>query len=75
MEILVGVAFAVGIVAGFLLKVLLGRRTNYGGTILVTKTQGKTLYLLELNDYPERIEFRKHVLFKVSTSEADLDRN
>jgi len=35
------------------------------GTILVSKDEGKTVYSLILDDYPEKIELQKHVLFRV----------
>jgi hypothetical protein len=56
---------------GFFIKKIF---THPTGTILVTKDHEKTVYSLELNDYPEKIEFRKEVVFKVDASEIDLNR-
>jgi hypothetical protein len=45
---------------------------HYSGTIYIThdELQEKTLYSLELEDYPESIEFKKEVVFKVDTSDS-----
>ena len=48
--------------------------SRYGGTIYVTRTAKKTLYSLELRDYPEELVFKKVVVFKVDASEESLVR-
>ena len=48
---------------GFLLKRWLGK-SKLCGTIFVTHNEEKTLYSLELSDYPETIEFKKEVSFQ-----------
>lgn len=66
MDILVYVLiFYGGFAAGFLLKAFLNRFSHYTGSIIVSKVEGKTVYSLVLEDYPEKIEMRKHVLFRV----------
>jgi hypothetical protein len=66
--------FYFGAFMGFLLKSWLVRRADYSGTIFVNKSEGKTLYSLVLNDYPELIEFQKVVIFKVEVPEKSSDR-
>ena len=63
--------FYLGTMFGFFLRWWLTHRNNCSGTIRVIKTHGKTLYSLELEDYPEKIEFKKKVIFKVETSEVE----
>jgi len=50
------------------------RFSPYTGVILVSKEEGKTLYSLILEDYPEKIELQKHVLFKVLEESEEDDR-
>jgi hypothetical protein len=57
--------FTAGVLVGFLLRVFLNRFSHYTGAIVVSKVEGKTVYSLVLEDYPEKIELRKHVLFRV----------
>jgi hypothetical protein len=74
LEILVFfLVFLLGCAMGFLLRSAL-LRFRASGTIVVSKTKGKTLYTLVLDDYPEKLEFRKNVVFKVDSSEESLDR-
>lgn len=63
----------IGICLGFIISELFGRH-KYGGNIVVIKSKGKTLYSLELNDYPEKIEFQKKVIFKVLVSDDESNR-
>ena len=70
MEILMWVfAFALGILIGVLLEKWKSHRSRYSGTILVTESEEKTLYSLELDEYPENLKFKKEVVFKVDASE------
>jgi hypothetical protein len=72
MEIVIcAVIFVIGVIAGFFLRRLV---THPTGTILVTEEDEKTVYSLELNEYPEKIAFRKEVVFKVDSSQIDLSR-
>ena len=72
MEIVIcAVIFIIGVIAGFFLKRLV---THPTGTILVTEQDEKTVYSLELDEYPEKIAFRKEVVFKVDASQVDLSR-
>ncbi len=57
----------VGIILGFFIRALFGNRSS--GTIYVTRDAQKTLYSLELNEYPEVLRFKKEVVFKVDASE------
>jgi hypothetical protein len=68
------IIFFIGAFLGFILHWWLRYRASYSGTIYVTTEDEKTLYSLELEDYPETIAFQKEVVFKVETSEADSDR-
>jgi hypothetical protein len=66
--------FYAGGVVGFLLRWWLESRRNYSGTIYVTHEDKKTLYSLELEDYPEKLVFEKEVVFKVDTSKIDTSK-
>lgn len=66
--------FCVGIILGFLLHGVLGRLSSYDGKIIVTHNRNKTLYTLELDDYPDKIEFKKEVILKVDASDENLNR-
>jgi hypothetical protein len=69
MSILYGIIiFWIGLIVGFmLLRWKLYRERDYSGVIHVTHDEltEKTVYSLELDDYPERLEFKKVVVFKV----------
>lgn len=65
--------FVLGLILGFVFKGWLSRRKAVG-TIHVIKEDTRTLYSLELEDYPESLAFHKVVLFKVDTSKESLDR-
>jgi uncharacterized membrane-anchored protein YhcB (DUF1043 family) len=73
---LLGLIFGllVGVIVGVLIKTLLVRRQRSSGTIYVTHDEEKTLYSLELEEYPESIAFKKKVVFKVDASEDSLNR-
>jgi hypothetical protein len=53
-----------------------GRFREYGGTIVVGTDDVRevTVYSLILDDYPEKLEFQKEVVFKVDTSAKSSDR-
>jgi hypothetical protein len=78
MYILVGLVCTwIGIMIGFLLHAWLSNRfRDYSGIIHVEKDQltEKTVYSLELADYPEKLEFQKVVVFKVDTSDRSSNR-
>jgi hypothetical protein len=70
MWILYGVLiYSFGLFAGFLLRAWIGSRSSYTGTIHISKEMEKTVYLLELEDYPDEIRFKKEVVFKVDSSQ------
>jgi hypothetical protein len=58
--------FFLGMLVGYLVRVLVARSIGYSGVINVTKTADKTLYLLELSGEPEELENEREVLFKVN---------
>lgn len=60
----------IGIVLGYAIKSYLVGRSK-SGTIVVTKKEGRTLYSLELSEYPEKLEFKKIVVFDVDASGED----
>jgi len=64
--------FILGCVVFWLFQKGLGR--NASGTIHVMHQPDKTVYTLDLSDYPESIEFKKKVIFRVEVSEEDSDR-
>jgi hypothetical protein len=68
-------AYVFGLWIGFLIRAWIAHRQSYSGTIFITHSEEKTLYSLELNEYPESIELKKHIVFKVDASEVDLNRD
>ena len=64
-------AYSFGVWMGFLLRAWIAHRESYSGTIFITHSEEKTLYSLELNEYPESIEFKKQIVFKVDASEVE----
>lgn len=66
--------FGFGLFVGFLVTLGFVRKNSYSGTILVTHNAGKIFYSLVLDDYPEKIEFKKKVIFKVEAPERSSDR-
>jgi hypothetical protein len=62
-------AYSFGVLMGFLVRAWIAHRESYSGTIFITHSEEKTLYSLELNEYPELIELKKQIVFKVDASE------
>lgn len=69
------IAFGMGIVIGFFIKQWLNSK-DYSGTIFVKreKDSEKLIYSLELDDSPEKLEFKKVVIFKIDASSQSLNR-
>ena len=68
-------AFGIGLYAGFLIRSLLARMQSYTGIMHIYEGEEKTVYSLELNEYPETIRFKKEVVFKVDAPEEFLHRD
>ena len=66
--------FLLGFSVGYTVKRWLTRRVSTSGIIYVTHGEEKTLYSLELNDYPDAIDFKKVVVFKVEHADKDSNR-
>lgn len=66
-------ACGIGILIGFLFRAWLVHR-HYDGKIVVTQELYKTVYSLELDDYPDTIQFKKEVILKVDASDESLNR-
>lgn len=74
MEIVIGfLIFFFGAFCGFLLHLWLSKTTHVG-IIRVEKNEGKTVYSLELDDSPEKLESKNQVSFKIVTSDVSPDR-
>lgn len=58
----------------FFYAMVIAKSRDYAGTIVIHKIEGKTLYSLELEDYPEKIEFKKKVVFKIESPGESLGR-
>lgn len=72
MDILMWIAiFMLGFSLGYLVKILMTNRISTSGIIRVTHSEEKTLYSLELNEYPDAIDFKDRVVFKVERSEEE----
>lgn len=63
-----------GLYMGFLIRSWLASRASYTGVMHIHDTKEKTVYSLELNEYPEEIRFKKEVIFKVDAPDVDLNR-
>jgi hypothetical protein len=78
MEILIWIiVFWAGATLGFLLKGWIDYAFRYySGTLVVNKDElsHKVVYTLVLDDYPERLEFKRVVILKVDTSEQSSNR-
>jgi hypothetical protein len=69
--------FWAGWLVGFVSKGWLDYKfRDYSGTIVVDKDRlrEKTVYSLILDEYPEKLEFKKVVIFRVDSSEQSSDR-
>jgi hypothetical protein len=70
--------FCLGILCGVLIHMAVVRKfRDYSGTIEVSKDgfRDKTVYSLVLDEYPEKLEFKKVVRFRVvDTSGKSSDR-
>lgn len=71
MNIISFLIFDLGLLFGFLIIFLLGRRRSCIGTIMVIKKKDGILYSLEMNDSPENLQFKKRACFKVKVSEEE----
>lgn len=61
--------FLISVGANLLLRIWFRRRIFFGGVILVTKEEDRTLFSLVLEVTPEELESKKTVIFKVETPE------
>ena len=64
--------FIVGAVTGYFIKTWLSHRPKeFDGTIYVNKDEltEKIVYSLELDEYPEKLAFKKVIIFKVDASD------
>lgn len=63
--------------AGFFLGIWYKNKTmQYGGTIVVRQDElrEKTVYSLILDEYPEKLQFEKVIVFKVENPKESSDR-
>lgn len=67
--------FYAGAMIGFLIRNWIASKTHYDGMILVTKTEGKTMYTLVLDDYPDKLEFKKKVILSVNSADESPTRD
>lgn len=69
--------FSLGTFVGYLGRAWLERKfRDYSGTIVIDTDDlaEKTVYSLVLEDYPEKLEFKKEVVFRVDTSVRSSNR-
>lgn len=66
----IGLFFCLGLFLGFSIG-FWKLHSHYTGTIYVSKDREKTVYQLELDEYPDEIRFKKEVVFKVDASKYD----
>ena len=66
------VIFWAAFILGFFTKSWIDSRfRDYSGTIVVDRIRDKTVYSLVLDEYPEKLEFKKVVILKVDVPEKD----
>lgn len=76
MEIVwIALAFIIGGCLGILLHKWISQRNIPSGTIHITRSRGRILYTLELEEYPEEIAFKKRVVFTVDSPFESPDRD
>lgn len=69
--------FSAGTLVGYLGRVWMAHRfVDYSGTIVVDTDDltDKTVYSLVLDDYPEKLEFKKEVVFRIDKHRQSSDR-
>jgi hypothetical protein len=71
MEAMLIVNFLAGIVLGILIQRSIDRKTNHVGKMIVNKDEDKTVYSLELDVDPEKIQFKKKVFFSVENPDRE----
>ena len=59
--------FSFGTLCGYICRVFLVRKMGYSGVILISQTEDKKIFSLELNSDPDDLEDQDEVIFKVST--------
>lgn len=64
-----------GIILGYFITRLLEREYSSSGKIIVNKSDGKTLYSLELDGNPKEIEFKKKIFFTVVVPSDEFHRD
>lgn len=72
------IIFWSGALVGYLGKTWMEHRfRDYSGTIVVDTDDltEKTVYSLVLEDYPEKLEFKKEVVFRIDSSQRSSNRN
>jgi hypothetical protein len=65
--VLLVVVFSVGTLFGYICRVFIVRKMGYTGTILITETEDKKVFTLELAGDPNDLEDEDEVIFKVVT--------
>jgi hypothetical protein len=64
-----------GVFIGYAIRSWLQYRTGYNGVLIIGKENDKKVYSLALDDYPEKIEFKKEVILKIVAQAEESDRN
>ena len=69
--------FWLGVFVGIFIHSWFISRFRYSGTLIVStdRARAKTVYSLVLDEYPEKLQFEKAVMFKVDTSDQSSDRD
>jgi hypothetical protein len=67
-ELVIAIAiFGLGLIGGIGLHISLRRLQPHSGVIHITKTEDKTVFLLEVDDDPRELEYKSEVVFRVET--------
>lgn len=65
--------FYFGLLFGLFIAIL-ERKKAFIGTIIVIKKEDGILYSLEMDDSPEKLQFKKRAYFKVKISDDESNR-
>lgn len=69
--IIASITFWLGLIVGFSLLYILNKNKAYTGELVITKTEEKTVYSLEILDFSE-IEEHNEVVFKVVMPDVEI---
>lgn len=64
-------AYTIGTIFGYVCRVFLVRKMRYSGVIIITDTEDKKIFSLELDTDPDVLEVQDEVIFKVVANPSE----